>query len=176
MPESVASTLPASTPGQASQARGGSALAWLVMAAVAATIVFLPPAGRIAAPLHDAIWAQLGEASFMLPLGLAFVGLVLIVHMLRPNAALPRRRLAGMGLIAVSLLPIEHLLSNGSEGTGLVGRWLSTTLIDLFAAPATLVLLLAVLGVGIWLAFDLRLPRAGRPADAQAGRRADAEG
>jgi hypothetical protein len=167
MPESVASTLPAPTPGQARQPRGGSALAWLVMAAVAATIVFLPPAGRIAGPIHDAVWALLGQASFMLPLGMAFVGLVLIVNRLRPNAALPRRRLAGMGLIAVSLLPIEHLLSNGSEGTGLVGRWLSTTLLDLLAVPATLVLLLALLGVGIWLAFDLRLPHAGRRADAE---------
>jgi DNA translocase FtsK/SpoIIIE-like protein len=167
MPERNATTVAAFSTEHHSQTGGPGALAALVLAAVAAVIVFLPPEGRIAAPLHAAVWALLGQASFMLPVGLAFVGLVSIVNTLRPNVPLPRRRLAGMGLIAAGLLPIEHLLSNGGEGTGLVGRWLSSTLLELLAGPGTLLVLVAVLGLGIWLAFDLRLPRARKRADAE---------
>jgi hypothetical protein len=157
----------ASTIEPARQSRMPAALAALALGAAAAVIVFLPPEGRVAAPLHDGVCALLGHASFMLPLGLAFVGLMLLVMTLRPNVALPRRRLAGMGLIAVTSLPSEHLLDNGAEGTGLIGRWLSSTLLDLLAGPGTLLVLLMALGLGIWLAFDVRLPSARRPADAE---------
>jgi hypothetical protein len=171
MPEvkSVPPAAAADSPGleHVRHSRSAAALAALALAAASAVIVFLPPAGRVAAPLHDAVWALLGQASFMLPLGLSFVGLVLIVSSARPSAALPCRRLVGVGLIVVSLLPSEDLLGSGAGGTGLIGGWLSSTLLDLLAGAGTLLALLVVLGLGIWLALDLRLPHARRPADAE---------
>jgi hypothetical protein len=123
-------------------------------------IVFLPPEGRIAVPLHDASWALLGRATFLLPLALAFVGVVLVVRRLRPDVALPRRRLAGIAALLLATLPIEHLLGRGGDGTGLVGHWLSASLLDLLGVPGTVLLLVVLLGVGIVLAFDLKTPRA----------------
>jgi hypothetical protein len=141
---------------------GGVAAACLLLAAFCSVIVFLPPEGRISAPLHDAIDVLLGRASFMLPLALAFVGVVLIVRQLRPTTRLPRRRLVGIALIAVDVVASEHLLANGRDGTGLIGKWLTTWLLDLFGPPLTIALVIAVTGVGALLAFNVRLPRAAR--------------
>jgi hypothetical protein len=131
----------------------------LLLAAFSSVIIFLPPEGRIAVPLHDALGVLLGRATFMLPLALAFVGLVSIVSALRPNVALPRRRLVGVALIAIAIPPSEHLLGSGGDGTGLIGNWLSSSLLDLVGGPLTLLVLVSVLGLGTLLAFDLRLIR-----------------
>jgi hypothetical protein len=141
---------------------GGVSAACLLLAAFCGVIVFLPPEGRISAPLHDAVDILLGRASFMLPLALAFVGVMLIVRQLRPTARLPRRRLIGVGLVAVGVLASEHLLANDREGTGLIGKWLTAWLVDLLGQPFTVVVLVALLILGTLLAFNVRLPRAAR--------------
>jgi hypothetical protein len=84
---------------------------------------------------------------------------LLVVRALRPSTPLPRRRLVGVGLLALAVLPTQDLLANHAEGTGLVGKWLSTWLLELLGGPGTLVLLVAVLGLGVLLAFDVKLLR-----------------
>jgi hypothetical protein len=132
-------------------------VAALLLAAFLAVIVFLPPEGRIAVPLHQAFAALLGRATFMLPIGVAFVGVLLVACRIRPDVCLPRRRLAGVGAILLAVIPAEHLLGNNGDGTGLVGKWLSGSLLDLLGGAGTLLVLAALLGVGTFLAFDVRL-------------------
>jgi len=98
----------------------------------------------------------------MLPLALAVVGVILILHGQRPDVTLPRRRLAGVAVIALAVAASENLIANGREGTGtgLVGEWLSASLLDLFGGPLTIVLLVVLLGTGVRLAFDVEWPKA----------------
>ncbi|HLZ27868.1 MAG TPA: DNA translocase FtsK 4TM domain-containing protein [Chloroflexota bacterium] len=134
------------------------------LAAFFAVMIFLPPEGRIGVPLHDGLGLLLGRATFMVPVTLTLAGVLLVVRALRPSMPLPRRRLAGIGLLALAVLPSEHLLGSTDDGTGLIGKWLSTWLLDLLGGPGTLVLLLAVLGLGVLLAFDVKLLRVGHAA------------
>ncbi len=144
----------------ASETRSDSlAAASLLLAAFLTVIIFLPGEGRIAAPLHDALNVLLGRAAFMLPLALAFAGVLLVVRRLRPGIPFPRRRIAGVGLIALAVLPSEHLLGGDQAGTGAIGQWLLSTFLDLFGEAATLLSLVVLLGVGIRLAFEVKLPR-----------------
>ena len=131
----------------------------LLASAFLAIIIFLPPEGRISIPLRDALGALLGRAAFILPLGCAFVGALMLVRTLRPEVPLPRRRLVGVGLLLIAVLACEQLLAGGNDGAGLVGRWLSSLFIDLLGVAVTLLLLLIVLSLGTWLAFDLHVPR-----------------
>jgi hypothetical protein len=149
-----------------SQPGGVAAGAILLLAAFCSVIVFLPAEGRVAAPLHDAVDVLLGRASFMLPLALACVGVVLIVRRLRPAASLPRRRLSGVTLVGVGVLASEHLLANDRAGTGLIGTWLTAWLVDLLGTPFTIAALFALLALGTLLAFDVRFTRAVRSPDA----------
>ncbi len=132
----------------------------LLVAAFCAVIVFFPPEGRVAGPLHELFGLLLGRATFMLPLALAVVGIILIVHTSRPDVMLPRRRFAGVAVIALAVAASEQLIAQGRAGTGLIGEWLSASLLDLFGAPLTNILLVVLLGVGIFLAFDLKWPKA----------------
>jgi amino acid transporter len=142
-------------------------VAAVLVAAFFAVIVFLPPEGRIAAPLHNAIRVLLGQAAFVLPLTVAFVGVLLAVRRARPTTRIPRRRLLGVAAILVAVLPIEHLFARGGEGTGLVGEWLSATLMELLGGPGTTLVLLVVLGTGISFAFDVRLRRVAKAPHAE---------
>jgi amino acid transporter len=140
----------------------------LLLAAFCAVIVFFPPEGRVAGPLHELFGILLGRATFMLPLALATVGVMLVAHGSRPDIRLPRRRLAGVVIIAVAVAASEQLIAQDRDGTGLVGEWLSASLVDLFGGPLTTVLLAVLLGVGSLLAFDLRWPkRTDPPPDAE---------
>ncbi|MDQ6670459.1 MAG: DNA translocase FtsK 4TM domain-containing protein [Chloroflexota bacterium] len=151
-------------------------MAALVLAAFFAVIIFLPPEGRIGAPLHDGLASLLGRASFMLPLALVLAGVLLVIRALRPSTPLPRRRLAGTALLALAVLPSEYLLGGG-QSSGLIGQLLSTSLLDLLGGPTTLVLLVVVLGLGVLLAFDVRLLRVVPPqAGVSPGQWKDAEG
>jgi hypothetical protein len=100
----------------------------------------------------------------VLPLGLALAGALGFVRRARPDFALPRRRIVGLGLITIALLPAERLLG---QSTGLVGEWFTGFLIDLLGAPLGVALLTALLAIGINLTFDFdlrkwRWPRAAR--------------
>ena len=126
----------------------------------------MPPEGRIGVPLHDTLALLLGRATFILPLALVVAGVLLVVRAVRPSTRFPRHRLAGVGLLALALLPSEQLLGGpADDSTGLIGRWLSTWLLDQLGGPGTLVLLVMVLGLGTLLAFDVKLLR-GRQTDA----------
>jgi hypothetical protein len=145
----------------------------LLVAAFCAVIVFFPPEGRVAGPLHEFLGVMLGRATFMLPLALAVSGIILILLDQRPDVKLPRRRLAGVVLIALAVAASENLIAKGHPdiGTGLVGEWLSASLLDLFGAPFTIVLLAVSLGSGVLLAFDLKWPKSpvarSAPTDAE---------
>jgi len=143
--------------------RGRGALGPLVLllAAFCAVIVFFPPEGRVAGPLHQVLGVLLGRATFMLPLALAVVGVLLVLHRLRPDVTLPRQRFAGVVVIAIAVAASENLIATGraETGTGLIGEWLSASLVDLFGGPLTIVLLVVLLGTGVLLAFDVRWPK-----------------
>jgi hypothetical protein len=128
----------------------------LLLAAIAAVIVFLPAEGRLLVPLHAAVEALLGQATFVLPLSLALAGALGLVRWARPDLALPARRLIGLGLLLLAVLPAEDLLG---RSTGLLGEWLSRFLIELLGLPLAVALLLGLLGLGAALTFPLdRLP------------------
>ena len=133
----------------------------LFAAAVAAVIVFFPAEGRLMAPLHEALVGLFGQASFAVPLGLALAGGVCLARRARPDIVLPRRRLVGVGLIALTLLPGERLMGGS---TGLVGDWLTGFLLDLLGGPLTVMLVTLALGLGIWLGFAINPRRAARAA------------
>jgi 4TM region of DNA translocase FtsK/SpoIIIE len=128
----------------------------LLTGAVASVVVFAPAEGRILAPVHEAVAALLGQASFVLPLGLLFVGVLLGIRRVRPFVALPTRRLTGVALLAVAVLPAERLLG---YSTGLLGDWLAGFLLEVFGPAVTVLVTLAVVVVGATLALDVRLPR-----------------
>jgi hypothetical protein len=135
----------------------------LLVAAFLAIITVLPPEGRIAAPVHLTLEAWLGRAALLLPVLVALVGVLALVHSLRPDLSMPWRRLLGVGLLLVGVLASEHLLEGGRAGTGLVGEWLGAQLLDLLGAPLTLFVLALTLGGGIALVFELKLGVPHRP-------------
>jgi hypothetical protein len=127
------------------------AMGTLVLAAVAAVIVFFPAEGRLMAPLHNALDGLLGHATFVLPLGLALAATIALARRARPDLRLSKRRLIGVGLLALALLPSEALLG---ASTGVIGEWLTAFLIDLVGGPLTIVLVVAVVSAGAFLTFD----------------------
>lgn len=134
----------------------------VLAAAVLAIIVFFPTEGQVMVPVHGVLEGLLGNATFVLPLGLALAGALGFVRRARPDFALPRRRIVGLGLITIALLPAERLLG---QSTGVLGEWFTGFLIDLLGAPVGVALLTALLALGINLTFDLRQwrwPRAAR--------------
>jgi hypothetical protein len=117
-------------------------------------IVVLPPEGRIAGPLHEGVGRLLGHFSFLLPVALVGLGVVALAPgLVRPS------RLAGMAVASLAGLPSAQLLGLGS---GLVGEWLGNVLLDALGGPATAVVLLALLVVGVLLAFDVSLVQLAR--------------
>lgn len=136
----------------------------LLLAGICAVIVFFPPEGRVSGPLHDLLGLLFGRLTFILPLALVVVGVIVVMHGLRPGIALPRRRLTGLAVMTMAVAASENLIANGQEGTGLVGTWLSASLINLLGGPLTIILLVVLLGWGIMLAFELRRPKATAPA------------
>jgi hypothetical protein len=134
----------------------------LLLAAFCAVIVFFPAEGRVAGPLHEFLGVLLGRVTFVLPLGLAVCGVILIMRNVRRDLKLPGRRLAGVAMIALAVAASEQLIT-AHDGTGLVGMWLSTSLLDLFGGPFTSLLLVVLLSVGTVLAFDLKWPQATIP-------------
>ena len=138
----------------------------LLLGAFFAVIVFLPAEGRIAAPLHGLLAVLLGRAAFLLPVLLAFVGVVLIVRRVRSNAVLPGQRSLGIGLLTLAVVGGEHLLASDPDGTGLLGKWLTTWLVDLVGAQLTIVLLVGLVAIGTVLVFNLKVRRVAKQPDA----------
>jgi hypothetical protein len=131
----------------------------LIAAAATTVVVAFPAEGRVLAPLHAGVEALLGKASFLLPVGLVFVGVMLLVHQRRPDLRLPIRRLVGLGLLAIAVLPTERLLGSS---TGLVGEWLADFMLGTLGRPLTIVIFLVLVAVGAILALRVELPRLAR--------------
>jgi hypothetical protein len=134
----------------------------LFCAAVAAVVVFFPPEGQVLVPVHDGLSGLLGQITFVVPLGLALASSVGLVRHVRPGFGLPKGRLLGLGVIAMALMPAEHLMG---QSTGLVGDWFTSFLTELLGGPLTVALILALVTLGSALAFNLkpsRLPIAAR--------------
>ena len=138
------------------------ALTALFAAAIVAVLVFFPAEGRILVPVHTVLDTLFGQTAFVLPLGLAFASVLAFVRRARPSMPLPTRRLAGLAVITIALLPAERLLG---QSTGLVGEWFTGMLIDVLGGPVTVLLTLVLVSLGAALAFNLqpsRLPLATR--------------
>ncbi|MBV9579873.1 MAG: hypothetical protein JO057_14885 [Chloroflexi bacterium] len=134
----------------------------LFLAAVAAVLVFFPPEGQIFVPVHAALERLFGHAMFVLPLALALASGLAFARRARPNMTVPWRRLIGLGVITIGLLPAEHLLG---QSTGLVGEWFTGRLIEIVGVPLTVALTLAAVLLGSTLTFNLKpskLPLAAR--------------
>ena len=127
------------------------ALAALV-ATVLLVVVFLPPEGLVLKPLHDLLDGLFGRATFVVPLALVLLSALAFVRRAAPNAALPRRRLVGLGLITIALLPADRLLG---QSTGLVGEWFTGFLLELFGPTLAVVLVIALVTAGVALTFGL---------------------
>jgi hypothetical protein len=125
----------------------------LILAAVAAVIVFFPAEGQVMAPLHNALDVLLGAAAFVIPLGLALAGALCLARYARPQLNLPKRRFAGLALMALSVIAGDRLLG---ASTGVVGEWFTQWLIDLIGGPLTAVLVVGFLSAGAVLTFDVR--------------------
>jgi hypothetical protein len=127
-----------------------------LVAAVLAIVAFFPPEGQVLAPVRGVLDGLLGHATFVLPLGLGLAGAIGFVRRARPNLVLPRRRLIGLGLITIALLPADQLLG---QSTGLLGEWFTEFLLELLGAPLTLAGIAVLVSVGVALTFDLRTRR-----------------
>jgi hypothetical protein len=122
------------------------------VAAVVAVVVFFPAEGHVLKPIHGALESLFGHAAFVLPLGLTFAGALALVRRARPNLPLPERRMVGLGLITVALLPADELLG---QSTGLLGEWFTGFLLELLGAPLTIAFVLALVAAGVALTFDV---------------------
>ena len=148
--------------------RPGSALGpgLLLLAAFCAVLVFVPSDGWLALAVRRGLDVLLGRAAFLLPLLLAFVGVLLVVRRVRPTTVFPVPRLLGVGLLVLAVLAGEHLLAADPAGTGVLGRWLTGWLLDVLGQPLTVLVLVALVGVGTLMAFDVRINRVAKQPDA----------
>jgi hypothetical protein len=129
------------------------ALCATLLAALVAVVVFFPAEGVVLTPLHSATDNLFGSSAFVLPLGLALVSGLAFARRTRPNVRLPTKRLVGLGLITIGLLPAEDLLG---RSTGMVGEWFTGFLLALLGGPVAVALTLGLLMAGSVLAFDLK--------------------
>jgi hypothetical protein len=121
-------------------------------AAVLGVIVFVPSTGSVMLLLHGLLEAVFGKTTFVIPLALALIAGLAFARRASPNVTLPRRKLLGLGLITIALLPAQDLLG---QSTGLVGEWFTGFLLELIGGPLTLLLTLATLMLGSTLTFEL---------------------
>ena len=124
-----------------------------LLAAILAVVVFLPSDGRVLVPVHQALDGLFGSATFVIPLGLVLASIIAFARRRQPQLALPKRRLVGLALITIGLLPAERLLG---QSTGLVGEWFTGFLLELFGTPLATVLTAALMGLGIVFTFNIR--------------------
>lgn len=136
-------------PAAEQRAIDGLAVVALGLGCFLGVIVVLPPEGRIAGPLHEGVSRLLGHFSFLLPLALVGMGVVMLAPRL-----VKRTRLVGIAVLILAGLPTAQLVGLGS---GLVGEWLGDVLLDALGGPATAVVLLALVTVGVLLVLDISL-------------------
>jgi type IV secretory pathway VirB2 component (pilin) len=128
---------------------GGTAA---LAAAVLVVVVFLPPEGLVLTPIHAVLDGLLGRATFVLPVAFVLLSALAFTRRARPQTPIPRRRLAGLVLITIALIPADRLLG---QSTGLVGEWFTGFLLDLFGPVVAVVLVIMLVIAGIALTFDL---------------------
>jgi hypothetical protein len=104
--------------------------------------------GQVLMPVHSFVQALFGGAAFLVPLLFALVGGLALVRRARPDLLFPSRRLGGLALVTVALLPAESLLG---RSTGLLGDWLASFLVASIGRPLAVVLLVLMLSAGALL-------------------------
>jgi hypothetical protein len=126
--------------------------------AIVSVLVFFPAEGSLLVPIHATLDALLGQMAFALPLGLTLLSVLTFARRFRPEVPIPRGRLVGVGMITLALAPADHLLGQSS---GLVGAWMTGTLLGLLGGACTIALTLGLVGLGSALAFDVRPTKLG---------------
>ncbi|MDQ3808967.1 MAG: hypothetical protein M3336_01620 [Chloroflexota bacterium] len=91
-------------------------------AGVCAAVLYLPAHGYVATPLQQAFGALLGRVAFVAPLLLLVPAVARLV-----GVRLPSARVAGLGLLLISVLIAQEMLRGGDGG--LLGRGLVDVLV-----------------------------------------------
>jgi hypothetical protein len=128
--------------------RDGLAVVALGLAGLLAVVMFLPAEGWLATPLHVGLVALLGQTAFVLPIGLLLGSLV----MLQRHTPVPRRKLIGLGLLALSVLPAEQFVAPNSAG--LIGEWLAGVILGAVGGIGAAFIVLPGLAAGTFLVFS----------------------
>jgi hypothetical protein len=128
----------------------GLAVVAVALAGLSAVVIFLPPQGYLATPLHDGLGVLFGRLTFALPLLLLLGGLVRLTRV-----AVPVGRLVGLAVLLVVVLASQYLLGTGDAG--LAARWLATLLLDALGGVATGAVLLTGLVIGVLMTFGVVL-------------------
>ena len=137
---------------------------------VVAELAVVLSSGAVGEPTRRIIALAVGWTAPLLPLWPIALGLMAFIKALRPAYCVPRGRIWGAALAYLALIGLAHLLPVGDtgglaraqegSGGGLVGFALGTGLSDALGPAAAALLLVAGLGLGVMLAFDITLSQA----------------
>jgi len=130
------------------------------------------PSGWATGPVRHWLTLILGWTAFLTPVWLVGLGLMRLAASARGEESSPTVRLLGAVLASLALPAIVHLLPLGEAdatqlaleqhaGGGALGLFLSGGLIDALGLPASVVVLVGGLGLGLLLLFDLTLTQVG---------------
>jgi S-DNA-T family DNA segregation ATPase FtsK/SpoIIIE len=146
-----------------------------VLSLIAGTVAALAvafPAGWATGPIRHWLTLLLGWMAFLVPVWLVSLACVRLASSARGDDGPPTVRILGGVLASLALPAIVHLLPIGEAdpvqrafdhhaGGGVFGLFLSEGLVDALGLPASVVLLVGGLGLGLLLLFDLTLTQVG---------------
>ena len=143
----------------------------LALGAVLLIALLLPGQGRLTDWVRDAIVPFFGAGRWLLPFVLLVAGWYIEWGPGKENGAPWGRTLIGIALAYTALLGLFQLVrfSGPANTGGRIGSWVETLLVGnatsprLLPVPAAFVILIAVLLIGLLLAFDLPLRQLLRP-------------
>ena len=143
----------------------------LALGAVLLIALLLPGQGRLTDWVRDAIVPFFGAGRWLLPFVLLVAGWYIEWGPGKENGAPWGRTLIGIALAYTALLGLFQLVrfSGPANTGGRIGSWVETLLVGnatsprLLPVPAAFVVLVAVLLIGLLLAFDLPLRQLLRP-------------
>jgi len=130
------------------------------------------PSGWATGPIRHWLTLLLGWTAFLTPLWLVSLAVVRLAASARGDESPLTIRVLGALLASLALPAIVHLLPIGDAdptalafeqhaGGGVFGLFLSEGLVDALGLPASIVLLIGALGLGLLLLFDLTLTQVG---------------
>jgi S-DNA-T family DNA segregation ATPase FtsK/SpoIIIE len=141
-----------------------------LLVGIVAELAVLLPSGVVGEPTRRVISQAVGWTAPLLPLWPIALGSIGLLKTFRRDFVVPGRRIWSAALAYLALTGLCHLLPVGDpgglaraqqgRGGGLVGFALGAGLSDALGPAPAVLLLLAGLGLGIMLAFDVTLSRA----------------